>query len=414
MAFTKKNTFTSQIDTSGATKLDQSQINKLSDVGLQVTPVSNDPNVLVNTTPTIKTTDTGLQIPGFQDGKGDFYVLSDGNVVHDVKDTPTTPNNNDGGGGIINNPTTFNPSQPPILPPSLPPSNLGSGRIYTRFDNGDIVPNQEEIITRALWSGNVGNLLSFFTSSAQTATSKQYYYSIYNSGSGDCGSEPQFAVAWGHKQGSGSADQGGDTNDTPSRAIYGQYKGLCLDPDQERFVVGGVATDSIYVVNVNRARMREFIDEGNLELNLQALSGSEFMAGGGTVNAHTGSNVKVNPTQKVLRIVDDSRVTTATVTSAGEVYNLAWSAEDADMEDALLAEQADLQNEFESIAETRKTVKIFNPRQQTWKEHFFWRDVEVVGLTAVGRATVNTLRLNRAIIQAIRVEEEFFGRHPPP
>jgi hypothetical protein len=64
--------------------------------------------------------------------------------------------------------------------------------------------------------------------------------------------------------------------------------------------------------------------------------------------------------------------------------------------------------------ETRKTVTIFNPCQQIWKEHFSWRGVEVVGLTAVGRATVNVLKLNRAIIQAIRVEEDFFGRHPPP
>jgi hypothetical protein len=41
--------------------------------------------------------------------------------------------------------------------------------------------------------------------------------------------------------------------------------------------------------------------------------------------------------------------------------------------------------------ETSKTVTIFNPRQQTWQEHFSWRGVEVVGLTAVGRATVNAL-----------------------
>jgi HNH endonuclease len=63
--------------------------------------------------------------------------------------------------------------------------------------------------------------------------------------------------------------------------------------------------------------------------------------------------------------------------------------------------------------ETSQTVVIFNPRQQTWQEHFSWRGVEVVGLTAVGRATIHILKLNRAIIQAIRAEEEFFGRHPP-
>jgi HNH endonuclease len=65
-------------------------------------------------------------------------------------------------------------------------------------------------------------------------------------------------------------------------------------------------------------------------------------------------------------------------------------------------------------SETGKMVTIFNPRQQVWKEHFFWRGAEVAGLTTVGRATVNALRLNRAIILAIRLEEEFFERHPPP
>jgi hypothetical protein len=63
--------------------------------------------------------------------------------------------------------------------------------------------------------------------------------------------------------------------------------------------------------------------------------------------------------------------------------------------------------------ETSKAVTIFNPRQQSWKEHFSWRGFEVVGLTPVGRATVKILKLNRAIILAIRAEEELFGRHPP-
>jgi hypothetical protein len=64
--------------------------------------------------------------------------------------------------------------------------------------------------------------------------------------------------------------------------------------------------------------------------------------------------------------------------------------------------------------ETTKTVTIFNPRQQIWTEHFRWNGVEVVGVTAVGRATVNTLKLNRPLILAIRAEEELLSRHPPP
>ncbi|MEH2054760.1 MAG: HNH endonuclease signature motif containing protein [Nostoc sp.] len=63
--------------------------------------------------------------------------------------------------------------------------------------------------------------------------------------------------------------------------------------------------------------------------------------------------------------------------------------------------------------ETREKVLIFNPRQQVWKEHFQWNGVEIVGLTATGRATINALNMNRAIMLAIRAEEELLDRHPP-
>jgi HNH endonuclease len=62
---------------------------------------------------------------------------------------------------------------------------------------------------------------------------------------------------------------------------------------------------------------------------------------------------------------------------------------------------------------TNEIVPIFHPRQQSWKEHFDWQDVEVLGLTAIGRATIDCLSLNRPIMLAIRTEERFFDRHPP-
>jgi hypothetical protein len=65
-------------------------------------------------------------------------------------------------------------------------------------------------------------------------------------------------------------------------------------------------------------------------------------------------------------------------------------------------------------SETGKVVSIFNPRQQIWKEHFVWNGVRVVGLTAIGRATLQALDLNRPTMLAIRAEEELLGRHPPP
>jgi hypothetical protein len=37
-----------------------------------------------------------------------------------------------------------------------------------------------------------------------------------------------------------------------------------------------------------------------------------------------------------------------------------------------------------------------------------------MGLTAIGRVTVQALDLNRSTMLVIRAEEELLGRHPPP
>lgn len=192
--------------------------------------------------------------------------------------------------------------------------------MFLQFQTDDIVPNQQETVTRAMFSNNVGNLTTFFSSSAQTATQKTYYYEIFNSASTAPTAEAQFSVAFGHRFGSGSAGEGGQVDDTPSRAIYAQYRQLCLDAGVQSFANNGVNSDYIYVINFNRARLKDGLDEGNIELNLHHLSGSEFLLSD-YLNAHTGSNVSLGATT-ALRLVDDSKIANATVTSAGEVYNI--------------------------------------------------------------------------------------------
>ena len=44
------------------------------------------------------------------------------------------------------------------------------GRVFTTFDPAeDVIPNQQETVTKALFSNGVGNLLTYFTSSTATA-----------------------------------------------------------------------------------------------------------------------------------------------------------------------------------------------------------------------------------------------------
>jgi hypothetical protein len=65
-------------------------------------------------------------------------------------------------------------------------------------------------------------------------------------------------------------------------------------------------------------------------------------------------------------------------------------------------------------SQSGEEVALFNPRTQTWSEHFRWESEFLVAITATGRATIRALSMNRPLIVAIRKEEASHGRHPPP
>lgn len=52
--------------------------------------------------------------------------------------------------------------------------------------------------------------------------------------------------------------------------------------------------------------------------------------------------------------------------------------------------------------ETGLLTRLFHPPQDRGSEHFRWEGVVLVGLTAVGRATLQVLRINRADAVAVR------------
>lgn len=64
---------------------------------------------------------------------------------------------------------------------------------------------------------------------------------------------------------------------------------------------------------------------------------------------------------------------------------------------------------------TSERVNIFNPRNQNWKEHFLWSGdgVEIIGLTKVGRATVEALHLNNQLAITVRKNWVNAKWHPP-
>lgn len=73
-------------------------------------------------------------------------------------------------------------------------------------------------------------------------------------------------------------------------------------------------------------------------------------------------------------------------------------------------------NRIEAFDEkTDKTVPLFNPRMQDWFEHFRWHPsgLRIVGLTAIGRATVEAMQFNNEYVVATRTYWVIGGWHPP-
>lgn len=191
-----------------------------------------------------------------------------------------------------------------------------NGRVFTRFDVAtDVIENQKTFVTTGLFSSNAATMSAAYTGSIQSAASKTYYYDVWNGTSST--SEAQFAVAYGHRVGSGSSAQG-TLNDSPTRAVYSQYRLLLLNPGDTTFTFGnGESSDEIYIVNFNRARIKDKLDPGNWELHLTNLSGSAVVN-----SVHTGSNVKALNTNFISLIDDSGQTQQTNLTAAGRVYNI--------------------------------------------------------------------------------------------
>jgi hypothetical protein len=65
--------------------------------------------------------------------------------------------------------------------------------------------------------------------------------------------------------------------------------------------------------------------------------------------------------------------------------------------------------------ETGEVVLLFNPRTQIWSEHFEWTPdgTRLNGLTLIGRATIERLKINQDRVVDARVLWVFAGVHPP-
>ena len=204
--------------------------------------------------------------------------------------------------------------------------------IYKRFGEFDQVTGKVEVVTTGLWTGDTGSLTSFYTSSTQSATS--YYQNVYNANpASDTTAQVQYAVAYGHKEGSGSISLSNDDDSTIStKATYAQYRSILLDQSDNYFTFTSSSTagthdsDDIYVVNISRARYKESMDPGNFQLTMSGSAGSfTFIDDSGKKFSDTiGKAGRIfNVVQGSLNLGTESEATvTSTEASNGEGYGL--------------------------------------------------------------------------------------------
>jgi len=64
---------------------------------------------------------------------------------------------------------------------------------------------------------------------------------------------------------------------------------------------------------------------------------------------------------------------------------------------------------------SKSLLPIFLPRLHAWSNHFSWDDsyLVVIGITPIGRATVEALKLNRVGVTNLRLLMKLAGIHPP-
>lgn len=195
--------------------------------------------------------------------------------------------------------------------------------IFTQLSqNDDITSLRGTEVTTGMWSGDTGSLSTFFTSSTQVANSGEFYYDLYNLNPASSDSaEVQFSVAYGHVSGGGAPTLTTlDTSTLPTQVTYAQYRNILLGKDVERFTFDQVGSDDIYVINVQRSRLKQAIDPGNWQLRLSGSNGLRtFIDDSGLATAVQGNLVANNVYNIRSGTIDDGFAT-----GNSTVYGLAF------------------------------------------------------------------------------------------
>jgi hypothetical protein len=169
---------------------------------------------------------------------------------------------------------------------------------FKTFDPEDFVVSSDSI-TATLWSTNTPTLTDFYTSSIQEAgSSGNYYLSIYQTASIEDTAAVQFDIVYCDSVGSGSTLYNSIVpGNSYTKTMYGQYRALILEDENASFTFGTgnntITGNNFWVISVERARYKESLFPGSLNLKLSGSGGSIQLTDNSndvTVNTFIGSS----------------------------------------------------------------------------------------------------------------------------
>ena len=178
---------------------------------------------------------------------------------------------------------------------------------FKRFDAEDLVISAEPV-SIPVWSTGDPTLETFFTSSVQASLETgKFYLDVYQTGSTLTDTAVQFSVAYGDILGSGSAPyNSGVVGKSPTSTIYGQYRTLVLGDEESSFNFGGVSSDYIYVIALDRDRFKESLLPGSFNLHLSGSGAAKLHL---TDNSLDIASVSYNDAGRVFQVISGSNGT---------------------------------------------------------------------------------------------------------
>lgn len=200
------------------------------------------------------------------------------------------------------------------------------GKIFTLFQDDEILFNQKNIITNNFWYTNTFDLINVQTSSMQNENLKDFYLEVETTSSdfsintyfinSATDNKKQFSLFYGNKFGSGSKYR---DYFFPSKTIYKQYANKCLEPEEDTFSFGtGINSDHVYGIIFSSEFLNDGINENYFQLALRELNGASYFN-----SSYTGSNVSYKTgSYNLITLIAENSSTESILTPNGKIYNL--------------------------------------------------------------------------------------------